>query len=113
MLRKIIMALTALLFACMIISPVSLAETQTLRKIAEEWCNFVLSDDYQIYDVRGLACAPVTTTVQAKLTPEEIAQFHLDEPSHFEKNRILWKILGKKDRKGLEGLWTDALAGRK
>ncbi len=84
-----------------------------LRKIAEEWCNFVLSDDYQVYDVRGLACPPVTTTVQANLTPEEIAQFHLDDPTHFEKNRILWKILRKRDRKGIERLWTDALAEKK
>lgn len=80
-----------------------------LRRIAEEWLNFVLSDDYQIYDVRGLAAGPVTTTVRAKLTDAEVAQFRLDDPAHFEKNRILWKILNKKDRRGLQKLWTGAL----
>ena len=51
----------------------------------------------------------VTTTVRAKLSDDEIARFHLDDPSHFEKNRILWKILKKRDRKGLQKLWTNAL----
>ncbi len=82
------------------------------KKIAEEWLNFVLSDAYQIYDVRGLACAPITTTVKAKLTAAEVAQFHLDDPTHFQKNRILWKVLSKKNRKGLKMLWTDALNTR-
>lgn len=80
-----------------------------LKKVAEEWLNFVLSDEYQAYDVRGLACGPVTTTVKAILTPEEIAQFHLEDPSHFDSNRILWAILDKKDRKGLKRLWDNAL----
>ncbi len=91
----------------------TLESKPNLRRIAEEWLNYVLSDSYQEYDVRGLACAPVTTTVKAKLTQEEIEQFHLDDPSHFEKNRILWKILSKKDRKGLDRLWTEALTARK
>lgn len=82
-------------------------------KIAYEWLNFILSDDYQVYDVRGLACAPITTTVKAKLTVEEIAQFHLNDPSHFQKNRILWKVLKKKDRNGLKRLWEDAMKKRK
>ncbi|MCP4716718.1 MAG: extracellular solute-binding protein, partial [Deltaproteobacteria bacterium] len=91
----------------------TLKDKPKLLKIAEEWLNFVLSDDYQVYDVRGLACAPVTTTVKAKLTAEEVAQFHLDDPGHFQKNRILWKVLGKQDRKGLKSLWDAALAKRK
>ena len=91
----------------------TLKDKPVLKKIAYEWLNFVLSDDYQVYDIRGLACAPVTTTVNAKLTPEEIERFHLDDPTHFEKNRILWKILDKTDRKGLERLWEKAMEKRK
>ncbi len=87
----------------------TLADKPELKRIAEEWLNYVLEDEYQIYDIRGLACAPVTTSVKSKLTPEEVAQFHLDDPTHFEKNRIMWKALAKKDRKGLEKLWNDAL----
>ena len=84
-----------------------------LKMIAEEWLNYTLSDAYQLYDVRGLACAPVTTTIKSKLTPEEITAFNLDDPKHFQNNRILWKILEKKDRKGLERLWSNALKSAK
>ncbi len=91
----------------------TLADKPMKKKIAHEWLNFVLSDDYQVYDVRGLASAPVTTTVKSSLTDEEIKQFHLDDPSHFEKNRILWKVLDKKDRNGIKRLWENALKQRK
>ncbi len=91
----------------------ALKDKPKLKQIAEEWLNFVLSDDYQTYDVRGLACAPVTTTVKNKLTPEEISQFHLNDPAHFQKNRILWKVLSKQGRKGLERLWTNAIKKQK
>jgi len=87
----------------------TLEDKPELKKIAEAWINFVLEDDYQTYTVRGLACAPVTTQVATKLTAEEIAGLHLDDPNHFENNRILWKILGKKDRNGLKRLWDKTL----
>lgn len=90
----------------------ALDDSSMKKKIAYEWLNFALSDDFQVYDVRGLACAPVTTTVNAKLTAEEIKQFHLDDPSHFANNRILWPVLEKKDRNGLNKLWTAALKKR-
>ncbi len=80
-----------------------------LRRIAEEWLNFVLSDVYQVYVVRGLACPPTTTSVAAKLTPEEVERFHLDEPTHFETTRLLWPTLGKRDRSGLKRLWENAV----
>ncbi len=86
-----------------------LADKPVKKKIAHEWLNFILSNDYQTYDIRGLACAPVTTTVKSELTDEEVQQFHLNDPDHFQKNRILWKILEKKDRNGLKRLWDNAL----
>lgn len=90
----------------------SLSDKPLKKTIAHEWLNFVLGDDYQTYVVRGLASSPVTTTVKARLTQEEIRQFHLDDPSHFAKNRILWKTLDKKDRNGLKRLWKNALKHR-
>jgi len=91
----------------------TLEDKPELRRIAEELLNYVLSDDYQMYVVRGIGCTPVTTTVRDRLMPEEIERFHLDDPTHFEKNRILWKSLGKQDRKGLNRLWDKALKQRK
>ncbi len=87
----------------------SLEDNPKLKRIAEEWLNFSLSDPYQIYVVRGLACPPTTTTVAAKLSPEEVRQFHLDDPTHFEKSRLLWQTLNKRDRQGLERLWKNAV----
>ncbi len=77
----------------------TLESKPTLRRIAEEWCNFVLSDDYQIYDARGLACPPVTTTVQTKLTPEEIEQFHLDDSTHSRKIEFCGRYWARKTAK--------------
>ncbi|MDM8549676.1 extracellular solute-binding protein [Desulfobacterales bacterium HSG2] len=91
----------------------TLEDKPELRRIAEELLNSVPSDDYQTYIVRGAGCGPVTTTVRDRLTPEEIERFHLDAPSHFEKHRILWKPMGKRDRKGLKRLWNKALKQRK
>ncbi len=91
----------------------TLEDKPELRQIAEELLNYILSDDYQTYVVRGMGCTPVTTTVRGRLTSEEIERFHLDDPTHFEKHRILWKSLGKRDRKGLKRLWDKALKQRK
>ncbi len=91
----------------------TLEDKPKLRQIAEEWLNYVLSDDYQMYIIRGIGCSPVTTTISKNLTPEEIERFHLDDPTHFEKHRILWKSLGKRERQGLDSLWENALKQRK
>ncbi|MDM8549677.1 extracellular solute-binding protein [Desulfobacterales bacterium HSG2] len=91
----------------------TLEDKPRLRQIAEEWLNYVLSDDYQTYIARGMGYTPVITTIRDRLTPEEIERFHLDDPTHFEKHRILWKPLGKRDRKGLKRLWNKALKQRK
>lgn len=83
-----------------------------LRRIAEEWFNIVLSDEYQMYVVRGIGTEPIVTTIIDKLTPEEIERFHFDDPSYFKNNRILWPTLGKMDRNGLKRLWDKAMQTR-
>jgi len=89
----------------------TLEDKPGLRQIAEEWLNYVLSDDYQTYP--GMGGTPVAATVRDRLTPEEIDQFYLDDPTHFEKHRILRKTMGKRDWKGLKRLWNKALKQRK
>lgn len=86
----------------------ALEEKPQLKQIAEEWLNYVLSDEYQLYNTREIGVVPVTMTVKAQLTSEEIANLHLDDPGHFKKYRILWPTLTKTDRKGLERLWNKA-----
>ncbi len=87
----------------------TLEEKPKLRQIAEEWLNIVLSDEYQMYIVRGIGTVPIISTIIDRLSPEEIERFHLDDPAHFKNNRILWPTLGKIDRKGFKRLWDKAM----
>ncbi|MDM8549678.1 extracellular solute-binding protein [Desulfobacterales bacterium HSG2] len=91
----------------------ALEDKPELKRIAEEWLNIVLSDEYQVYVPRGIGTIPIVTTIMDKLTPDEIARCHLDDPTHFAKNRILWPTLRKADRKGFRRLWNKALKHRK
>ncbi|MDM8516800.1 extracellular solute-binding protein [Desulfobacterales bacterium HSG16] len=85
-----------------------------LKQIAEEWLNIVLSDEYQLNVVtRGIGTIPVITTIMEHLTPDEIERCHLDDPTYFTDNSILWPTLGKTDRKGLKRLWKKAMKSRK
>jgi len=90
----------------------ALEDKPQLRQIAEELLNYVLSDDYQMYLVQ-IGGNPIVTTITDQLTPEQIAQFHLNDPTHFQNYRVLWPTLSKADRKGLERLWKKALDMRK
>ncbi len=84
-----------------------------LKQIAEEWLNYLLSDEFQMHIVRNVGSCPVTATIRDKLTPEENERLNLNDPAYFEKNRILNKSLEKKDREGLKRLWEKALKQRK
>ncbi len=88
----------------------SLADKPVHKKIAEEWINFTLSDDFQLQAiVRGIGSAPVNVSIKDKLTAEEVATFHLDDPNYFKNNRILWPTLSKRQRNFFNKLWADAL----
>ncbi len=91
----------------------TLKNNPVLRKIAEEWINYTLSDAYQTDLVRKAGFCPVTTTVKDHLTPEEVAALHLDDADYFRNHRILWPTLEKTDRKGMKRLWDMALEKRK
>ncbi len=90
----------------------SLKDKPQLKQIAEEWLNYVLSDDFQLYLTREILWPTVSTTVKAKMTPEEIERFHLEEPEYFGKHRILLQLIGKRDRDGIKRLWEKALKMR-
>jgi spermidine/putrescine-binding protein len=80
------------------------------KKIAEEWINFSLSDDFQIQAiVRGIGSAPVNATIVDRLTKHEVAAFHLDDVNYFSNNRIIWPTLSKRQRNFFKKLWQDSL----
>ncbi len=80
-----------------------------LRKIAEEWCNYVLSPEFQVEVImRELTCYPVITNIQNRVTADEMKQFHLDAPEEYQKTRISESDLSLRDRNGLKLLWDNA-----
>ncbi len=79
-------------------------------KAAYAWLDFALGTEYQQYTVRGLGCPPVTVSVNEHLTSAEIAEFHLDDPSYFAENIILWRPLSKATRAGFDAMWNKATA---
>ncbi|WP_022667402.1 ABC transporter substrate-binding protein [Desulfospira joergensenii] len=89
----------------------SLKNKPFLRKVAEEWLNFVISPDFQVeVTVRSLGSAPTNTHIQDRLTLEEIAMFHINDPDYFQNNRILWPTLKRtRDRNFMKHLWEKAL----
>lgn len=88
----------------------TLADKPLHKRIAEEWINFTLSDEFQLQAiVRGIGSAPVNISIKDKLTKDEIASFHLDDPDYFKNNRILWPTLSKRQRNFFNRLWQDAL----
>ncbi|GAA3925019.1 ABC transporter substrate-binding protein [Litoribacillus peritrichatus] len=92
----------------------TLADKPQLKKIAEEWINFTLSDQFQIdVIVRGIGSAPVNASIKNQLTPEEVSQFHLNDPDYFKNNRILWPTLTTRQRNFFKALWDRALKASK
>jgi len=81
-----------------------------LKKIAEEWVNFSLSNDYQIEAViRQLSSFPVIKNIKPMLNAEEVQTYRVDEPEFVKSNLILWPVLPKRTRNGFKNLWDDAL----
>lgn len=84
------------------------------KRLAEEWINFTLSDAFQVeVIVRGIASAPVNTTIKDKLTSTEVKSLHLDDPNYFANSRILWPTLSLRERNFLKNLWLKAMKNRK
>jgi len=81
-----------------------------LKKVAEEWMNFILSPDFQVdVVVRQLHSDPVNITIKDRLTDEEVKHHHLNDPNYFHKKRWLWPIFKtKRERNGLKLLWDEA-----
>ncbi len=90
----------------------TLKDKPKLKQIAEELLNMILSDENQV-NVAQEGTIPVVSTIMNKLTPEEIKRTHLNDPTHFKNNRILWPTLNKLDRKGLKRLWDKAMQTKK
>jgi len=92
----------------------ALAEKPFLRKVAEEWIDFLLKPDYQVgYIVREISQIPTTTTAKSELSETEKKRLHVDEPNYFSRKHILLPTFSIRDRNGLKQLWKEATNGIK
>ena len=95
---------------CVITS--ALADKPFLKKIAEEYINFLLETDFQVNHItRVVGTIPVTTNIQGLLTPEEERKIEVGTSKAFSKNRVLPPTLSKRDRNGIKLLWDEAMKG--
>jgi len=94
----------------------ALKEKPFLKKVANEWLNFILSTQFQVdVVVRQLLSDPVNGSIEKFLTKEEILKHHLNDINYFEEKRILWPILKEKnysERDVLHNLWKRAIKNR-
>ena len=90
----------------------ALKDHPKMKAIAEAWINYSLSPEVQVGYVRNIAQFPVNLSIKDRLTPEEIAAFHLDEPSYFKNHLILWKVLSRHDLDGFRRIWKKAMQKR-
>jgi spermidine/putrescine transport system substrate-binding protein len=88
----------------------SLKNSPFKKKMAEEWINFTLSNEMQVYYLRELGQHPVSRTINQFLTKQEINHFHLDENDYFKNNVNLWQVLMRRQHNGFKFLWDKAKA---
>lgn len=89
----------------------TLKDRPFLRKVAEDWLNFVISPGFQARAVvRGIGSGPVNLAALDLLTEKEIHNLGMESPEEVMDNRFLWPIINNsRNRNGLRRLWKDAL----
>ena len=85
----------------------SLRANPTLKKIAEEWLNYVISPDYQSNVILG-AYFPVNLAIKDRFDPDTVAYYHLDDPNYAQEQMIPWPMLDKRTRTAFELFWNKA-----
>jgi len=90
----------------------ALANKPFLKKVAEEWINFLLTPEFQVDNiVREISQRPTITTNMPMLSEAEKHKLHIDDPDYFSKNCIMLPTYTQRDRNGLELLWEEAMKG--
>jgi len=86
----------------------SLKKNYKMKRIAEEWINYSIGVEMQVDYVRSIGQFPVNLSIKEHLTPEEVKIYHLDDPSYFKNNLILWKVLSTRHQNGFKVMWEKA-----
>ena len=91
----------------------TLKDKPLLKKIAEEWLNFVLGPEFQAnVVVRDLAARPVNKTVKYLSDSGDLVSIGEEQNGAFQTEFFLMPELKRRTRNGFEFLWQTALAAR-
>jgi len=82
----------------------SLKNKPMKKLIAEEWINYTLSPKNQASYVDKIGQSPVNNKASKYLTAQQVKEFHLDDPSFFKTNIILWPTLIDRDQKAINSI---------
>ena len=82
------------------------------KKIAEEWINYMLSEENQADVVKSQGVSPVVGDVGARLDPQEKSMFHVGDNEYF-KTVALWRVMNEKTEKAFDQMWQQAKESRK
>lgn len=88
------------------------AATGMKKRIAEEWINFMLSDENQADVVKSQGVSPVIADVGALLNQKEKKMFHVGDNEYF-KTVALWRVMNEKTEKAFDQMWKEAKDIRK
>ena len=87
------------------------AATGMKKRLAEEWINFMLSEDNQADIITSQGVSPVID-VSARLTPEQKQMFHVGDNDYF-KTVALWRVMNEETEKAFDDMWSKAKSNRK
>lgn len=88
----------------------TLKDDPFLKKVAEEWINYLLAPDYQVNTVlREFSLPPVTTNIDELLTEEEMLE--MAQLNEIVENVYYLPSLSERDRNGFRLLWDEAMQG--
>jgi spermidine/putrescine-binding protein len=77
------------------------------RWVAEQWINFVLSDQAQLGYMRSLGATPTNEKVARIATAEEVKKIHVGDRDYFD-NLLFWSILPNETQTAYGNMWREA-----
>lgn len=87
------------------------AATGMKKRLAEEWINFMLSEENQADIIKSQGVSPVVD-VSARLSPAETQMFHVGDNDYF-KTVALWRVMDEATEKAFDDMWKQAKSNRK
>jgi spermidine/putrescine transport system substrate-binding protein len=87
------------------------AATGMKKRLAEEWINFMLSDENQADIIKSQGVSPVVD-VSARLSPADVQMFHVGDNDYF-KTIALWRVMNEETENAFNDMWSKAKESRK